>query len=292
MPETVTRGITIHFDTFGDPRDPAVLLVMGLGTQMIGWRTEFCATLAARGLHVVRFDNRDIGLSTKLESAGPVSIARTLLLRPLGLARSAYTISDMARDAIGVLDHLAIDAAHWVGVSMGGMIAQTVAIEHPHRARSLTSIMSTTGERRLPSPTPQASSILLRPPPRSRDEAIQRVIEVFRVIGSPRYVDETRIAARAAESYDRSSYRVGVGRQLDAVLCAPPRERALRELRIPTTVLHGALDPLVRVDHGIATARAIPGAELRVVDDLAHDLPDERWPLFHAAIERSVERAV
>ncbi|MDQ3037767.1 MAG: alpha/beta fold hydrolase [Myxococcota bacterium] len=292
MPDAVVpQGVSIHFDTFGDPRDPAVLLVMGLGTQMIGWRTEFCATLAARGLYVVRFDNRDIGLSTKLDGAPATSLPRTLLLRRLGLARSAYTISDMARDSIGVLDHLGIDSAHWVGVSMGGMIAQTIAIEHPSRARSLTSIMSSPGDRRLPTPSGAASAVLLRRPPRSRDEAVQRVIDVFRVIGSPRYFDQARVAARAAESYDRSSYRVGVSRQLDAILCSPPRDVALRSLRIPTTVLHGALDPLVRLEHGLATARAIPDAELRVIDDLAHDLPDERWPIFHAAIERSVERA-
>lgn len=291
MPEAVTGGITIHYDTFGDPNDPTVLLIMGLGTQMIAWRPELCAALAARGLHVVRFDNRDVGLSTKLHGAPVPSIPRTLLLRSLGLARSVYTLSDMARDAVGLLDHLAVSAAHLVGVSMGGMIAQTIAIEHPRRALSLTSIMSSPGDRELPGPTPAARSVLLRPVPRTRAQAIEQVVELFRVIGSPAHLDPARIAERAGESYDRSSYRVGSGRQLDAILCSPPRSAALRELRMPAAVVHGELDPLVRLPHGLATAAAIPGARLVVLPDLAHDLPDAKWPVLVDVVSENVARA-
>lgn len=284
-------GITLHYDSFGDPRDPALLLVMGLGTQMIGWHADFCRSLAAHGLHVVRYDNRDVGLSTKLHGAPVPSIPRTLLLRSLGLARSAYTLSDMARDAIALLDHLRVERAHVAGVSMGGMIAQTMALEHSARIRSLTSIMSSPGDPGLPAPARAVRHALLRPAARSRAESIDQVVRLFRVIGSPDYLDEERVRARAGESYDRSSYRLGAARQLDAVLCSPPRGPALRALRIPATVVHGRLDRLIPLAHGVATARSIPGAELRVIDDLAHDLPDAKWPELTGAILASIARA-
>jgi pimeloyl-ACP methyl ester carboxylesterase len=258
---------------------------------MLGWRAELCAQLASRGLHVVRFDNRDVGLSTKLHGAPVPSIPRLLVLRQLGLAKPPYTLSDMAADAIGLLDALGVQRAHVAGVSMGGMIGQTLAIEHPERVLSLTSIMSGPGDPRLPGPTVDARRVLLRPPPRSREEAVAQVAQLFRVIGSPAYYDEARVRDRAAESYDRSTYRIGTARQLAAILCAPSRVPALRRLRMPVTVVHGALDPLVRTAHGIATAEAIPGAELRLLDDLAHDLPDEKWPELIDAITRSVTRA-
>jgi pimeloyl-ACP methyl ester carboxylesterase len=292
MPDVVSNGLTIHYDEFGDRRDPTVLLVMGLGTQMIAWRSELCATLAARGLHVVRFDNRDIGLSTKIHGAPIPSIPQTLILRSLGLARPAYTLADMARDAVGLLDALGVEKAHLAGVSMGGMIAQQLAIDHPRRALSLTSIMSSTGERHLPPPAPSARTVFMRPVPRTREEAIANVVWLYRTIGSPSFFDAGKVAERAGESYDRSSYRVGTARQVDAILCSPPRTQGLRSLRIPATVVHGALDPLVLADHGRATARAIPGAELRIIEDLAHDLPDEHWDTLRSAIERSIERAV
>ncbi|UJR80848.1 alpha/beta fold hydrolase [Sandaracinus amylolyticus] len=291
MPEIVSNGLTLHYDTFGDSRDPAVLLVMGLGTQMIAWRTEFCESLASLGLHVIRFDNRDVGLSTKIHGAPLPSIPRTLMLRPWGFARSAYTLSDMARDAVGVLDGLSIRAAHVVGVSMGGMIAQTLAIEHRSRTLSLTSVMSSPGDYRLPPPTHAARTMLLRPAPRSREQAIDQVVALFRVIGSPKYFDEARVRERAGESYDRSSYRLGTARQLDAILASRPRSPALRELRIAATIVHGALDPLVPIAHGLATAKAIPGADLHVIDDLAHDLPEPKWPELVRAISRTIERA-
>lgn len=291
MPEALANGITLHYDTFGDRRDPTVLLVMGLGTQMTAWRSGFCDRLASRGLHVVRFDNRDVGLSTKLHGAGLPSIPRTMLMRRLGLAKSAYTLSDMAGDALGVLDALGVQRAHFAGLSMGGMISQTVALEHPSRVRSLTSIMSSTGDRHLPSPTRAALRVLMRPAARDRDESIAATVALFRAIGSPRYLDESRLRERAAEAYDRSRYRLGTARQLDAILCSGPRGASLRALRIPTTVVHGALDPLLPVAHGRFTAERIPGAELRVIDDLGHDLPDEHWDTFADAIGRSVERA-
>lgn len=291
MPEVVTRGITLHYDTFGDARDPAVLLIMGLGTQMIAWRTSLCESLARRGLFVVRFDNRDVGLSTKLLDAPVPSIPRTYLLRSLGLARPVYTLSDMAGDVVGLCDALGLRAAHVVGASMGGMIAQTFAIEHPERTLSLTSIMSSPGDRELPAPTLAATRVLLRPAPTTREQAIEHVVGLFRVIGSPAYFDEAQIRARAAEAHDRSPYRLGSARQLAAILTAPPRSRALRDVRVPATIVHGALDPLVRLAHGRATAAALPNAELRIIDDMAHDLPEPRWPEIVEAISRSVTRA-
>jgi pimeloyl-ACP methyl ester carboxylesterase len=292
MGEAVSDGLTIHYDTFGSPRDPAVLLVMGLGTQMIAWRTEFCEALAARGLFVVRFDNRDVGLSTKLHAVPLPFIPRTMVMRQLGMpVRSAYSLSDMARDAIAVLDAVGAKKAHVAGVSMGGMIAQTLAIEHPERVLSLTSIMSSPGEPGLPWPTPAARGVLLRSAPRSREEAIEGTVSLFRVIGSPRYFDEVKVRRRGAEAYDRCSYRLGTARQLDAILCARPRAAALSRIRIPATVVHGKIDPLVPLAHGLATAEAIPGARTIVIDELAHDLPDELGGPFAEAIGETIGRA-
>ena len=292
MPSAHTRGITLHYDTHGPEDGPAVVLVMGLATQMTAWRPGFCAQLASRGFRVVRFDNRDVGLSTKLHGAPRPSIPRALLMRRLGLMPSApYTLSDMARDAVGLLDHLGIERAHVVGASMGGMIAQTMAIEHPSRVTSLVSIMSSTGDPRLPHPTAAARRMLLRPPARSREEAIEAYVEMFRVIGSPEHFDEARLREWAGESVDRSAYRGGVPRQLAAILASPDRTPMLARLRLATTVVHGTIDPLIPPAHGEATARAIPGAELTSIRGMAHDLPEPLWPRFIEAIERTAERA-
>lgn len=174
---------------------------------------------------------------------------------------------------------------------MGGMIAQTFAIEHPERTLSLTSVMSSPGDLGLPGPTPAARRVLLRPAPRTREQAIEHVVRLFRVIGSPAYFDEPAIRARAAESYDRSPYRLGSARQLDAILASAPRSPALREVRVPAAVVHGALDPLVRPEHGRATAAALPESELVLIDDLAHDLPEPRWPALIDAITRAISRS-
>jgi len=267
----VGDGIELAYETFGDPADPPVLLVMGLATQMLGWPDELCAALAERGHFVVRFDNRDIGLSTHLHDA-PAADLEALMGGDTSSA--SYTLADMARDVAGLIDALGLPSAHLVGASMGGMIAQTVAIEHPARVRSLTSIMSTTGDPSVGEPTPEAIAVLLAPPVDTREAVQDRTVESYRVIGSPAYpLDEPALRERAARSFDRAHDPAGVGRQLAAILASPDRTERLRELDLPTVVIHGAADVLVGVSGGKATAEAIPGAELVVIDGMGHDFP-------------------
>jgi pimeloyl-ACP methyl ester carboxylesterase len=284
----VGGGIELAYERFGDPSDPPLLLIMGLATQMLGWPDELCAGLAERGLSVIRFDNRDVGLSTHLHDAPPPDLAQALA----GDTSSAsYTLSDMAADTAGLLDALGVESAHVVGASMGGMIAQTLAIEHPQRVRTLTSIMSTTGDPGVGGASQQALGVLLAPPARDRAEAIERTVATFRVIGSPGYeFDEAGLRERAGLSFDRAYDPVGVGRQLLAILAYGDRTPRLRELRVPTLVIHGEEDPLVRVSGGRATAAAIPGAELVVVDGMGHDLPRALWPAIIERIVALVER--
>jgi len=281
-------GIEIAYESFGDPADPPVVLVMGLATQMLGWPEGFCAALAEPGHFVVRFDNRDIGLSTHLHDAPPPDVPAAFA----GDTSSAsYTLSDMARDTVGLLDALGLDSAHMVGASMGGMIAQTVAIEHPERVRSLTSIMSTTGEPSVGQPTQEAMGVLLAPPATTREEALERTVTTYRVIGSPGFVlDEVALRERAGLSYDRAFDPLGVGRQLLAILASGSRRERLGEIRVPALVIHGAQDPLVQVSGGRATAEAVPGAELVVIDGMGHDLPRELWPEITGRISALVER--
>jgi pimeloyl-ACP methyl ester carboxylesterase len=282
-------GIELAYETFGDPGDPPVLLVMGLATQMIGWPDEFCAGLADRGLFVVRFDNRDIGLSTHLDDRGAPDI-----LAILGGDRSkvAYPLADLADDTAGLLDALHLDSAHVVGASMGGMVAQLVAIRHPERVRSLTSIMSTTGDPAVGMPAQAAMGVLLAPPATDRESAIQRAVDTYRVIGSPGFeFDEQALRDRAALSYDRRYNPAGVARQLAAILTTPDRTADLGAVDVPTLVIHGEHDSLVDVSGGRATAAAIPGAELRVVDGMGHDLPRAIWPELTDRIAALVERA-
>ena len=280
--------VEIACETFGDPADPPVVLVMGLATQMLGWPDGFCEALAERGHFVVRFDNRDIGLSTHLHDA-PAPNAMAAFAGDTSSA--SYTLSDMAGDTVGLLDALGLDSVHLVGASMGGMIAQTVAIEHPERLRSLTSIMSTTGDASVGQPTDQALAVLLAPPARTREEAVERTVASYRVIGSPGFAfDEAALRERAGLSYDRAHDPLGVGRQLLAVLASGSRSERLRELRVPALVIHGAQDPLVRLSGGQATAEAIPGAELVVIDGMGHDLPRELWPDITGRIAALTER--
>jgi pimeloyl-ACP methyl ester carboxylesterase len=282
-------AIEIAYETFGDPADPPVLLVMGLATQMLGWPDEFCEGLAERGHFVVRFDNRDIGLSTHLHDAPSPDV----MAAAAGDTSSAsYTLSDMAGDTVGLLDALEIQSAHVVGASMGGMIAQTVAIEHPQHVRSLTSIMSTTGDTSVGGATDEALAVLLAPPARTREEAIERSVATFRVIGSPGYAfDEAAVRERAGLSYDRAYDPAGVGRQLLAILASGSRKEQLAEIRVPTLVIHGADDPLIRATGGRATAAAIPDAELVVLEGMGHDLPRGLWPELTGRIAALVERA-
>jgi pimeloyl-ACP methyl ester carboxylesterase len=262
---------------------------MGLATQMLGWPDEFCASLADAGHYVIRFDNRDIGLSTHLDDSPPVDLAAVLS----GDTSSApYNLSDMSRDTVGLLDALRLTSAHVVGASMGGMIAQSMAIDYPERVCSLTSIMSTTGDPSVGQPTAEATAVLLAPRPRDREGAIERVVANYRVIGSPGFeFDEAGLRERTARSYDRANDPAGVLRQLAAVRASGDRTAELRSLRVPTLVLHGVEDPLATLSGGLATARAIKGSELITFDGMGHDLPRELWPQIIEAITALIRRS-
>ena len=283
------NGIEIAYQEAGDPAAEPLLLVMGLGTQMLGWDEELCELLADRGFRVVRFDNRDVGRSTMLDDAGVPSRSDLLLGRR---ARAAYLLPDMAADAVGLMDHLGIESAHVVGASMGGMIGQTLAIEHPERVRSLVSIMSTTGSRRVGMPTLRAFGLMLAEAPRDRDGYVERVVKTFEFVGSPAYrTDEERLRRIAGEMYDRSHNPRGILRQMHAITASGDRTAKLRSLRLPVAVVHGSRDPLVRSSGGRATARAIPGARLRLLEGMCHDLPRELWPVFADDIVDTAARA-
>ncbi|MBV8219655.1 MAG: alpha/beta hydrolase [Solirubrobacterales bacterium] len=281
--------LDIAYERFGDDRLPPVLLIMGLGTQMLGWPDGFCSTLVARGVHVIRFDNRDIGLSSHVTDA-PAPDLRAVMTGDTSSA--SYRLSDMAGDVIGLLDALELDSTHLVGASMGGMIAQTLAIEHPGRVRSLTSIMSSTGERSVGQPTQRALAALLSPPAATREEAIERTVSILRVTGSPGFdLDEADLRLRTGLAFDRSHDPVGVARQLAAIGASGDRTEALRSVSVPTLVMHGADDPLVNVSGARATAQAIAGAELVVYDGMGHHLPRELWDEIARRIGELVARA-
>jgi len=283
------NGIELCYQEMGDPDGEPLLLVMGLATQMLAWDEEFCAMLVERGYRVVRFDNRDIGRSTKLRSAG-VSGRLDLLIGRRGTA--PYLLRDMAADTFGLMDHLEIDSAHLVGASMGGMIAQTAAIECPERVRSLTSIMSTTGSRRVGHPSYRTFGLLLGERPREREEMVERVVKTFKVIGSPGYpFEEEHVRELAARSYDRGHSAAGVVRQLHAITASGDRTPRLRQLKLPALVIHGKSDILVNPSGGRATAKAIPGARLKLVEGMGHDLPRALWPDFAEEIAANAARA-
>lgn len=288
MPIVSANGIEIAYDEFGGARAPAILLIMGLGTQMIAWPEPFCDRLAARGFRVVRFDNRDIGLSTKFESAGPVDVGaafmQAMARRPVS---SPYKLDDMAADAVGLMDVLGIQRAHVVGASMGGMIAQVVAGRYPDRTQSLVSIMSSSGNPDLPPAKPDAIGALLAPRPSAdeREKIIAHGMNVYRIIGSPGFpTPEDELRAKIERSTDRSYYPVGVGRQLVAVLASGSRVDLLKTIQAPTLVLHGADDPLVPVEAGKDTAKHVPGARLQIVPGMGHDLAPGLVPILADAI--------
>jgi pimeloyl-ACP methyl ester carboxylesterase len=282
------NGIEIAYETIGDPSDPALLLVMGLGMQLIHWDRELCEQVAARGFRVIRFDNRDAGRSTQIDAPVP-----NLVRAMAGFKIDApYLLDDMADDAFGLLDHLGIEAANVVGASMGGMVAQAMAIQRPERVLSLTSIMSTTGERRVGRPKLRVWSVLTRRAPQEKDAYVEHFLRVFRMIGSKGFpFDEDRFRELAAASYERGHRPAGTGRQLAAIMASGDRTDRLRELRLPTTVIHGRGDPLVPFRGGRATARAIPGARLIAVPGMGHDMPREVWPRLVDAIADTAARA-
>jgi pimeloyl-ACP methyl ester carboxylesterase len=284
----VGRGITLCYETYGDPADPPIVLVMGLATQMIAWHEEFCKRLADRGFFVVRFDNRDIGRSTHLDFRPPTM--RQMLRRRVGPEQ--YTLSDMAEDTAALIRELGIAPAHLVGASMGGMIAQVLAAEHPELVRSLTSIMSTTGSRWHGQPALSVYKYLLRPPPRDREGYVERAAEVFGLVGSTGFDrDEQYIRERASRSYDRGyDIRAG-GRQLGAVLASGDRTKELRRIEAPTLVIHGTVDKMVRPSGGRATAKAIPGARLMMIEGMGHDLPRGAWPQIIDAVSEHARAA-
>lgn len=279
MPQVTANGITIEYDTFGDESARPLLLVMGLGAQMTRWRPELCQMLVDEGHYVIRFDNRDVGLSHKFDEAGVPDMAQIFVQAQAGQPVSAaYSLDDMADDAIGLLDALGIDRAHVCGASMGGMIVQAMAIRHGPRLRSMVSIMSSTGNPDLPGSTPEASAALLSPAGKTPEEVLDRAVAVSRVIGSPAYQDEAEaIRERARADFERSFYPVGVARHMAAIAASGNRRPHLAGVTTPTLVLHGKDDPLVPLTGGIDTHEAIPGSRLEVFEGMGHDMPQALW---------------
>jgi pimeloyl-ACP methyl ester carboxylesterase len=286
-PQTVrANGIDICYEIFGDSNAEPLLLIMGLGAQMIHWDDAFCEQLAGRGFRVIRFDNRDIGKSSHLTGGKRLTPLELLKLRFLKIPVAApYKLIDMARDTIGLMDALGIKSAHLVGASMGGMIAQEATLSFPERVRSLTSIMSTTGNPRVPPPTRQASAMLMAPPPRTKEEFIVRFGETWNLLRVGSFPEEEALdPGRAERVFARGLNPAGVGRQLRAVLASGSRKERLHGVKTPTLVIHGTVDPLVRPEGGKDTAASIPGAKLLMIEDMGHALPMRFWPEIIGAI--------
>jgi pimeloyl-ACP methyl ester carboxylesterase len=286
----VSPGVELCYQTFGSPEGDPLLLVMGLGGPMNWWDPELCTMLAEAGFHVVRFDNRDTGRSSRI----PGRVRRGQLVRSF-LGRSGkvpYTLNDMAADAFGLMDHLGWDSAHVVGVSMGGMIVQTMAIDQPTRVRSMTSIMSTLGKRSVGWQHPSLLPVLIARRGVGREAYVESSAKTWKLIGSPGFpLDEEKGRLRAEETFDRGVSASGVMRQMLAVLNQPDRSRALHGLRMPVAIVHGSDDKMVHVSGGRATARAIPGAELLVIDGMGHDMPSELFETLTDIIRRTADRA-
>jgi pimeloyl-ACP methyl ester carboxylesterase len=290
MPRAHANGVELEYETVGDPRGRPLLLVQGLGAQLISVEDGLCQELAGRGFLVIRYDNRDAGLSTWFDDARPVDLAAVW---SGDHATLAYTLEDMADDAVAVLDAAGVEAAHLAGISLGGMIAQLVATRYPSRVRSLASIMSTTGDRAVGQPTGEAATVLVAPMPRDRDGFLERAVTNARAIsaGTAFPFDAEAVRKGAARAYDRAHHPKGVGRQLAAVLAAGDRTRALGGIRVPTVVVHGELDQVIGLSGGEATAAAIPGAHLLRVPGLGHELPPGFWPTLADALVQNADRA-
>lgn len=286
------NGIRIAYDTFGSHEDEPLLLIMGLSSQMILWEDEFCTGLAARGFFVIRFDNRDVGLSTRFSSAGMPHIHALLSGKIRGASAVPYTLQDMARDAVGLLDALGAEKAHVVGASMGGMIGQEMAISYPERIRTLTSIMSTTGNPLLPPPRQEALEMLFRPVPMDREGFIAYFRDVWRLLSGPRYpMDGERAVRLGEETFSRGVEPAGSARQLAAIIASGSRKERLSHVNVPTLVVHGDLDPLVPVECGIDTAESIPKAQLMILEGMAHSFPPQLWQDIIGAISFHAARA-
>jgi pimeloyl-ACP methyl ester carboxylesterase len=293
MPNVTANGIQIEYDTFGDSSFPALLLVAGNGAQMIFWDVEFCELLAKKGYFVIRFDNRDAGLSTKFEEAGipdfPAAIKALMEGKPV---ESAYSLDDMADDAVGLLNALGIEKAHICGVSMGGMIAQVISYRHPKHVLSLTSIMSSTGNPDLPQGKPDALAAVIAPSPEERGAYVEHNMNIWRTIWSPGFpFEEKRARTFIEKSYDRSYYPQGMARQNIAILANGDRRPSLSSIKVPTLVIHGADDPLIPVEGGKDTARAIPGARLFIINGMGHDMPKGVWAEIVDAISKHAVQA-
>jgi pimeloyl-ACP methyl ester carboxylesterase len=294
MAQVKANGITIEAEAFGPPSGETILLVMGLGAQMTRWPLELIEKLTERGYRVIRYDNRDVGLSHKFHEAGPADIGALMAAAATGKPlKVAYSLDAMAADGVGVLDAFGVRRAHIVGASMGGMIAQLIAALHPERTLSLTSIMSSTGNPALPPATPEAMAVLMtRPDPNDFEAMIAQGIKAQKTIGSPAYpANEDELRARSIADFKRSNYPDGFGRQMAAIMACGDRRETLKRIKAPTVVLHGADDPLVPVEGGKDTASSIAGAELRVVPGMGHDLPAPLFPVVVEAIEAAAKRA-
>jgi pimeloyl-ACP methyl ester carboxylesterase len=280
------NGIDICYEIFGDPAAEPLLLIMGLGAQMVIWDDAFCEQLAARGFRVIRFDNRDIGQSSTLHGGKRLTPFELVKLRLFHIPVAApYRLIDMARDTVGLMDALGIASAHLVGASMGGMIAQEVALSFPERARSLTSIMSTTGNPRVPPPTREMAAMLMAPPPKTKEEYLERFARIWKILRAGSFPeDEARDRALAERCFARGLNAAGVGRQLRAILASGSRKARLHAVKAPTLVIHGTADPLVHPAGGRDTAASIPNAKLLMIDGMGHALPIRTWPQIIDAI--------
>jgi pimeloyl-ACP methyl ester carboxylesterase len=293
-PQTArANGVSLCYEIFGDAAAEPMILIMGLGAQMVLWDDDFCRKLAARGFRVIRFDNRDIGKSSHLSGGKRLTAVELLKLRLLKIpVQAPYKLRDMAEDTVGLMDALGIKSAHIVGASMGGMIAQEIAISFPQRVRSLTSIMSTTGNPKLPQPTREAAAMLMAPPPASREEFLDRFAKTWKVLRVGSFPeDEALDRARGERIFERGLNPAGVGRQLRAVLASGSRKERLRAVKAPTLVIHGTVDPLVRPEGGKDTAASIPGAKLMMIEGMGHAVPIRFWPDIIDAIDKHAHAA-
>ena len=286
------NGIEIEYESFGDG-EPLVL-IMGIGCQMLLWPEKFCRRLAARGFRVIRFDNRDVGLSTWFDHEPPPDMLRVVMRAYLGLPSEApYTLADMSDDVVGLLDGLAIDRAHIVGASMGGMIAQEMALRSSFRMHSMVSIMSHTGNRRYWRARPRAAAALMKKIPRERQAFVDNTVSFFRTVSGPGFpFDSERIAETAGQAFDRGYHPAGFKRQNAAVFASGGRLKRLQKVQVPTLVIHGTHDPLIVPAGGKATARAIPGAKLEMIEGMGHNMPEAAWPILIDAIAQHAHSAI